>query len=177
MTDAVKDFTENTEQSDDLTMLAIHYKPLAFEILLNEELTLTNDIRQIPALNKFVDAVADRLELKKSLSQSIKLAVEEAVVNAMNYAYPIGTSGDISVKAIADSQLLRFIITDKGKAFDPTQIKKTDTTLNAEERPIGGLGILLVRELMDSVNYERVEDSNILTLGKQYHREQLTTEN
>ena len=86
----------------------------------------------------------------------------------MNYAYPLGTSGEISVKAIADCQLLRFIITDKGKAFDPTQIKKTDTTLNAEDRPIGGLGILLVRELMDSVNYERVGGCNILTLSKKY---------
>ena len=168
MTDAVKVFTEDTEQSDDLTMLAVHYTPLAYEIILNKELKLTNDIHQIPTLNKFVDSVASSLKLEKSLSQSIKLAIEEAVVNAMNYAYPLGTSGEISVKAIADSQLVRFIITDKGKAFDPTQIKKTDTTLNAEDRPIGGLGILLVRELMDSVNYERVGGCNILTLSKKY---------
>ena len=168
MTDAVKVFTEDTEQIDDLTMLAIHYTPLSNEAILNDELKLANDIKQIPTLNKFVDSVACRLQLEKSLSQSIKLAIEEAVVNAMNYAYPLGTSGEISVQAIADCQQMRFIITDKGKAFDPTQIKKTDTTLNAEDRPIGGLGILLVRELMDSVNYERVSGYNILTLSKKY---------
>ena len=177
MIEAVRIFTEDTEQSDDLTMLVIRYTPLAQENILKEELTLNNDIRQIPELNKFVDSVAVRLKIEKPMAQSIKLAVEEAVVNAMNYAYPMGTNGEISVRAIADCQLLRFIITDKGKAFDPTQIKKTDTTLNTEERPIGGLGILLVRELMDSVNYERIGDCNILTLGKQYNNEQLATGN
>ena len=169
MTDAVKVFTEDTKQSDDLTMLAIRYTPLTHETILKEELTLTNDIRQVPPLNKFVDSVAVRLQLEKSMAQSIKLAVEEAVVNVMSYAYPMGTHGEISVQAIADSQQIRYIITDKGKAFDPTKVMKTDTTLKAEDRPIGGLGILLVRELMDSVNYEYVDGRNILTLGKKYN--------
>ena len=168
MTDAVKVFTEDTKQSDDLTMLAIRYTPLTHETILKEELTLTNDIRKVPSLNKFVDSVAVRLQLEKSMAQSIKLAVEEAVVNVMSYAYPMGTHGEISVQAIADSQQIRYIITDKGKAFDPTKVMKTDTALKAEDRPIGGLGILLVRELMDSVNYEYVDGRNILTLGQKY---------
>ena len=169
MTDAVKVFTEDTKQSDDLTMLAIRYTPLTHETILKEELTLTNDIIQVQPLNKFVDSVAVRLQLEKSMAQNIKLAVEEAVVNVMSYAYPMGTHGEISVQAIADSQQIRYIITDKGKAFDPTKVMKTDTALKAEDRPIGGLGILLVRELMDSVNYEYVDGRNILTLGKKYN--------
>ncbi len=169
MTDAVKAFTEDTEQSDDLTMLTIRYTPLAHKTILKEELTLTNDIREIPALNNFVDTVSVRLQLGKPMAQNIKLAVEEAVVNVMSYAYPMGTHGEISVQAIADSQQIRYIITDKGKAFDPTKVMKTDTALKAEDRPIGGLGILLVRELMDSVNYEYVDGRNILTLGKKYN--------
>jgi sigma-B regulation protein RsbU (phosphoserine phosphatase) len=94
------------------------------------------------------------------------LAVEEAVVNVMSYAYPIGTKGDVTVQAKATGQWLKFIIIDQGKAFDPTLKGEADTTLNAEERPIGGLGIYLVRQLMDSINYERVDGHNVLTLRK-----------
>ena len=94
------------------------------------------------------------------------LAVEEAVVNVMSYAYPIGTEGEIQVDARATEQSLKFIITDQGKAFDPTQGGNADTSLSAEDRPIGGLGILLVQSLMDSINYERYEGKNVLTLKK-----------
>ena len=98
------------------------------------------------------------------------LAVEEAVVNVMSYAYPIGTQGDITIEAKATGQWLKVIITDQGKAFDPTQTNKVDTTLNAEDRPIGGLGILLVQQLMDTINYERVDGNNVLTLKKNFQQ-------
>ena len=96
------------------------------------------------------------------------LAVEEAVVNVMSYAYPLGTKGDIIVEATATDEWLKFIITDQGKAFDPTQGGNADTTLTAEDRPIGGLGVLLVQKLMDSINYERINGKNVLTLKKNY---------
>ena len=96
------------------------------------------------------------------------LALEEAVVNVMNYAYPIGTQGDVNITANCTDKDIKIIITDGGKAFDPTTTNKADTTLNAEERPIGGLGILLVQQLMDTINYERTDDKNVLTLKKSY---------
>ena len=67
---------------------------------------------------------------------------------------------------MCDGRTLRFQIIDSGVAFDPTLKEKADTTLTAEDRQIGGLGILLVRELMDSVNYERTDGKNVLTLIK-----------
>ena len=65
-----------------------------------------------------------------------------------------------------DSKTLLFIITDNGVAFDPTEKSPADTSLSATDRPIGGLGILLVSQLMDSVNYERIQGKNVLTLKK-----------
>ncbi|MBP5732105.1 MAG: ATP-binding protein [Bacteroidaceae bacterium] len=62
--------------------------------------------------------------------------------------------------------MLSFSIIDNGKRFDPTVRAEVDTTLSAEERSIGGLGIHLVRQLMDTINYEYVDDNNILTLSK-----------
>jgi sigma-B regulation protein RsbU (phosphoserine phosphatase) len=162
-----KRFANGERQSDDLTMLAIHYHRHEEIPVLHEQLSLSNDVHQVPELNNFVKSVADKLNLDPSLSSQLMLAVEEAVVNVMNYAYPIGTQGDIAVEAQATEQWLKFIITDEGKAFDPTQGGNADTTLSAEERPIGGLGILLVQQLMDSINYERINGKNVLTLKKE----------
>ena len=77
-----------------------------------------------------------------------------------------GTEGDVTVEVKSDGRQVKFVISDMGVAFDPTQTTDADTTLSAEDRPIGGLGILLVRKLMDSINYERVGGRNILTLRK-----------
>ena len=161
-------FADGAQQSDDLTMLAIHYHRPAETLVLNESLTLANDVKQVPVLNDFVKSVAGRLNLEPSLSSQLMLAVEEAVVNVMNYAYPIGTEGTVQIDAVATEQDLKFIITDQGKTFDPTQETHVDTTLDVEDRPIGGLGILLVQSLMDSINYECYDGKNVLTLKKSY---------
>ena len=165
-------FVNGAQQSDDLTMLALHYHRPEEALVLDKTLNLSNDVHQVPELNDFVKSVNSELNLASSLSSQLMLAVEEAVVNVMSYAYPIGTKGDVTVQAKATGQWLKFIIIDQGKAFDPTLKGEADTTLNAEERPIGGLGILLVKELMDSINYERNEGKNVLTLKKNYNNEQ-----
>jgi sigma-B regulation protein RsbU (phosphoserine phosphatase) len=66
----------------------------------------------------------------------------------------------------ANEQYLKIVINDWGTPFDPTAKGDVDTTLSAEERPIGGLGIHLVRQIMDSINYERTDGKNVLTLRK-----------
>ena len=162
----VQDFSNGTEQSDDLTLLAIRYLPKTFESNFSEQLTLKNDVRQVVQLSHFMKSVAERLELEPSLAKQLRLAVEEAVVNVMDYAYPKDTEGDVTIKVMSDGHWLRIQIIDSGVAFDPTAKEKTDITLSAEERQIGGLGILLVRELMDTINYERIHGQNILTLTK-----------
>jgi sigma-B regulation protein RsbU (phosphoserine phosphatase) len=96
----------------------------------------------------------------------MNLAMEEAVVNVMSYAYPVDTVGNVTITAESDGEQLQFTIIDSGTPFDPTAKEEVDTTLSAEERPIGGLGIHLVRQLMDSINYERIDGKNVLTLRK-----------
>ncbi len=160
-------FAGGAQQSDDLTMLALHYHRPEETVILDETITLSNDLKQVPELNNFVKSVGQRLNLEPSLSSQLMLAVEEAVVNVMSYAYPIGSEGEIRVDAQVTEQSLKFIITDEGKAFDPTTGGNADITLSVEDRPIGGLGILLVKKLMDSVNYERIEGKNVLTLTKE----------
>ena len=110
------------------------------------------------------------MNLETSLARQLRLAVEEAVVNVIEYAYPHGTEGNVGITMMFDGHRLKVVIDDSGVAFDPTAEKKVDTTLSAEERRVGGLGIHLVRELMDSINYERVNGHNILTLRKQINK-------
>ncbi len=167
MTDAVHAFVGDAEQSDDLTMMAIQYCPKhEDEERRRLSITLPNDIATVPKLQHFIDEVGREASLDASLTMSLNLAVEEAVVNVMEYAYPQGTIGTVSVVATMETDMLSFVISDSGSPFDPTSKAEVDTTLSVEERPIGGLGIHLVRQIMDSVCYERKDDKNILTLRK-----------
>lgn len=166
MTEAVKSFVGGASQSDDLTMLSISLAAANRTERLRQSLTVSNDIAEVPRLHAFTDDVNNQLGLDAALSMQITLAIEEAVVNVMNYAYPKGTRGEIVINAVADTSHLRYTITDSGAAFDPTNREQVDISLSAEDRPIGGLGIHLVRHCMDSINYERIADKNVLTLLK-----------
>lgn len=166
MTATVHAFVDEAEQSDDLTMLAIQYTKEQLDVRLARNLLLQNDVNQVPQLAQFVDEVCEAVGFDAATTMKMNLAIEEAVVNVMNYAYPQDTVGDIHVEAQANDVRLKFTITDSGSPFDPTAQQEADTTLTAEERPIGGLGIHLVRQIMDSINYERIDGKNILTLRK-----------
>ena len=166
MTTAVHDFVVNAEQSDDLTMMAIRYTKKQLDVRMQRSITLTNNIDEVPKLAEFVDIVCEAVGFDMSTTMSLNLAMEEAVVNVMNYAYPAGTTGIVNITAEANDERLKFVISDSGKPFDPTTKSEVDTTLSAEDRPIGGLGIHLVRQIMDSINYERTDGKNVLTLRK-----------
>ncbi len=128
-------------------------------------LTLPNDVQEVPQLNAFVDEVCETAGLDMSTTMKINLAIEEAVVNVMNYAYHNG-KGDVDIDAQINDEHLKFVIIDSGTPFDPTVKAEVDTTLSAEQRSIGGLGIHLIRQIMDTINYERVDNKNLLTLSK-----------
>ena len=169
MSDAVHQFVGNAEQSDDLTMLAIQYIKQQRDVKLRKVIVLPNDTQEVPRLAAFVDEVCEVVGFDATVTMQMNLAIEEAVVNVMEYAYPPGTRGDVTVEAVSNDVRLKFTIIDNGSPFDPTAKADVDTALSAEERPIGGLGIHLVRQLMDSINYERIDGQNILTLRKKLY--------
>ena len=168
VTEAVHQYVGDAEQSDDLTMLVIHYTPKQFESKLTETLVIKNDVHEVKRLNDFQKSVFAELNLEKPLGRKLQLAVEEAVVNVIDYAYPIETEGLIEIRMMYDGKSLKIMIIDSGVAFDPTLKEKADTTLSAEDRQIGGLGIHLVREIMDTINYIREGGKNVLTLIKNF---------
>ena len=166
MQDAVRKFVGQAPQSDDLTMLFIHYLNDTDADAMERHLILHNDIREIPQLAGFIKTIADEMNLDNGLAMSLNLALEEAVTNVIMYAYPKDSDGLVDIEAIMRKKSLDFIITDSGVPFDPTTVPVADVTLGVEERPIGGLGIFLVRKIMDTVNYSRVDGKNILSMTK-----------
>ena len=163
---AVDAFVGDAPQSDDLTMLLIHYlgqDPAAQQV---RHLVLHNDIQQIHQLETFMEAIAEDMNLDPALALNLNLALEEAVTNVISYAYPKGTDGLVEIDAVLQGKSLEFIIADSGTPFDPTARPDADITLSVEERPIGGLGIYLVRQIMDEIHYSRVDGKNRLSLIK-----------
>jgi anti-sigma regulatory factor (Ser/Thr protein kinase) len=133
---------------------------------MEHTLTLHNDVQEVPLLATFIDTICEENAMDMEMSMNINLAVEEAVVNVMNYAYPEGTVGEVRIDASVTDGLLTIIISDSGTPFDPTGKEDPDINLPAEERAIGGLGILLVRQFMDTVTYQHTDGKNILILMK-----------
>ena len=97
---------------------------------------------------------------------NLNLVLEEAVVNVINYAYPKEEHQYIYLSASMKDGSIVLVLTDTGKEFDPTAAPEADITLSADERQIGGLGIFLIRQIMNEVKYERIEGKNVLTLEK-----------
>jgi len=166
MTKKVHAFVNGAEQSDDLTLLAVQYTKQQLDVRFERSITLRNDIKEVPKLGEFMEYVCEAMGFDMATTMQMNLAIEEAVVNVMNYAYPDGMVGNVNIEAQANDVRLKFVISDNGKYFDPTTVAAVDTSLPAEERSIGGLGIFLVRQMMDSVNYERIGGFNVLTLRK-----------
>ena len=163
---AVQTFVGDAEQSDDLTMLAFQWMetgtdPTEAALPLKHSIVMRNDIQQIPTLAEWVES----LQIPEALNMTINLALEEAVTNVMLYAYP-DQNGKVLIEAEKSAEQITFVISDNGIPFDPTQKPEADITLSAEERAIGGLGIHLVRQIMDEISYERKDNKNILTLIK-----------
>ena len=146
-------------------MLFIHYLGKDKDIF-GTHLVLHNDIKQVSRLQDWLEALSPRLGIYESLIPGLNLALEEAVTNVIDDAYPEGGYGSVELDASREGDELKFVLSDNGKAFDPTAKPEVDITASVEDRPIGGLGIHMVRQIMDSVSYERKEEMNILTMTK-----------
>lgn len=135
---------------------------------MQKTLRIKNDIHELSMINQFLEEASEELGLSTAFAMSLNLVMEEAISNIIFYAYDKDTvvedAVDISL-ARQDGELVVTLI-DHGVAFDPTLKKDPDITLSAEERPIGGLGIFLIKKIMDEVSYKREGDRNFFIMKK-----------
>lgn len=174
--DEVKRHADTAEQSDDITILHVRLKGDKQEEPadngkingdgLTRTLAIKNNLAELSQLPEFLETIAAANGIDEIMITSLNLAIEEAMVNVINYAYPEGMEGDVVLTATCKGNTLSFTLEDNGKPFDPTRVPDADTSLSADERPIGGLGIFLVRQLMDTMTYEYKDGKNILTMTK-----------
>lgn len=133
---------------------------------MTTELVIKNEIDELNRLAEFVEELGERRGLDMALVMNLNLALEEVVSNIILYAFPQKTIEEIVINCVEGDSSLIFTISDRGIEFDPMEVEDADISLSAEERGIGGLGIFLVRQIMDEVKYERFDNKNILTIKK-----------
>jgi len=128
-------------------------------------LTVTADISSLEILQKFAVSCVTRFGGPDTLAGRVELVLEELLVNVFNYAYPEDTPGQVTLHCHLDDGNLIFAIKDQGVAFDPLARDDVDTSQDIDQRRIGGLGIHLVKNMVDSLTYERQDGSNVLTVA------------
>ena len=133
---------------------------------MKRDLTFKNDEQELSRVAEFMEAVCDELQLDMRAAMKLQLAIEEMVTNVIFYAYPEGTSADITLIAESDGKELTFVLSDSGKPFDPTAKEDADLDVNPMDREQGGMGILIVKNIMNEVSYQRLGDMNQLTMKK-----------
>ena len=170
---AERTFVHGIPQSDDISLLAIKYLGSDALHQYHRGISLLNDVKEIPALAIFVGSICEDMRFNQLTTDGVNLAVEEAVVNVMNYAYPEGTRATILLEVFADEESVRFVLCDDGKPFDPTASEEVDVENNVKNKIIGGMGIHLIRHYMDHIAYERKDGQNILTMTKKIKDNQI----
>jgi anti-sigma regulatory factor (Ser/Thr protein kinase) len=128
--------------------------------------TLVNRRAEIERLAHAVEAFGRTHALPDSVVFSLNLALDEIVSNIIRYAYDDGAKHEILVGLALEDGVVRVEIQDAGRAFNPLDVPPVDLTAAAEDRPVGGLGLHLVRSLMDGLEYRREDGRNVLTMTK-----------
>lgn len=132
-----------------------------------KSITAEAKIENIALVTDFVNSILEKNECSMKVQMEIDIVIDEIFSNIAYYAYAPG-SGEATVQVkIEDSpKRMELVFIDRGIPYNPLENKDPDVTLDIEERKIGGLGIFLVKEMMDEVLYEYVDGQNILKLIK-----------
>lgn len=163
-------FVGEAPQFDDLTMMCVHYignNPQKTGAFSSQEMTVEATLANIPAVTDFVDAQLEACGCPQKVVMQINIAIDELFGNIAHYAYDPET-GPATVRVEVEEEPMTVLITfiDHGKPYDPLAAADPDTTLSAEARKIGGLGVFLVKKTMDDISYEYKNGRNILHIRK-----------
>jgi len=173
----IDNFCDGAKQTDDITMLALQITEDREEAGIVEfsfpesdnpakELNVEAKLENFVKVMDFIDSELERFGYPLTLKNEINIAVEEIFINIADYAYE-PASGNVNISiSVTDKAIIKF--EDTGKPYNPLEQKNPDLEKSPEEREIGGLGIFLVRNLMDTVEYTRFDGRNILVMTKNF---------
>ena len=134
--------------------------------LLKLELKLYNDAAEIPRAHDALDQFAAAHGLAGPELARLHVALEEHLTNVISYGYDPGQPGVISLRFTFQPSWLGIEIEDDARTFNSSEAKEVDITLSLDAKPVGGLGLLLLRKCVDELNYHRENEHNVLVLKK-----------
>jgi len=128
------------------------------------ELSLHNRPQEIPRVHQALDELAARNGVTRSAIARLQLALEEHLTNVICHGYKAGQTGTITVRITLGPQAIRTEVEDDAAPFNPLDAPDVDTSLPLDQRPIGGLGVLMIRKSVDELDYRRAGGRNVLVL-------------
>ena len=160
----VQDFASDAPQSDDITLLVIEYTGLDKTREPTLSLRLKNDLAELGRLNQLLEEFAGLHGVPSEMVFRLTLVMEEILTNVISYGYEDEMEHEISVRLAWQEPEMAIEVEDDGQPFNPLEAPPPDTGKPLAERQIGGLGIHLVREMMDELEYRRENNRNIFIL-------------
>lgn len=130
---------------------------------------IRNQLSELERLHQTLADFCRQHSLSSAVSRDLNLALEEIVTNVITHGYTDNREHLIGVHFNLQPNEVSIDVEDDGQPFNPLEAQEVDTTIPLENRPIGGLGIHLVRKVTDGLEYKRLGDKNILTLKKKTH--------
>lgn len=149
-------FVGDADQFDDITMLCVEFKGNGRKA----EISLTPDAESVKTVAEFLDTTLEAWEIPMKVVSKLQIVADEIYSNIVRYSQ----AKNAKVTAVQNGTVLSLRFEDDGKPYDPTTAAEPDITASAEEREIGGLGIFIVRNMMDSMDYKYKDGHNVLTL-------------
>jgi PAS domain S-box-containing protein len=165
--ESVFEFQGNAEQFDDITALSLQYLGDKEYVMTKAfSVTIENQLNQMPQVIESFEAFGEKNELSFGVIQKFNIALDELLNNIISYGFQDDLEHEILVEVELRNERLIITLTDDGIPFNPFQNNPPDTKLSIDERNIGGLGIYIVKNLVDEYGYNRHADKNIITLVK-----------
>ncbi len=130
------------------------------------EVSLYNKASEIPLAHQALDRFAADHALPGKVVRALHLALEEHLTNVVTYGYRLGQAGHIRVRYALEANILSLEVEDDAQPFNPTKAPEVDTSLPLDAKPLGGLGLLMIRKSVDELKYRREDHRNILIMLK-----------
>ena len=156
--DDVESFVCEAEQFDDITMLCVRLNEIESDI----SITVVPSMETVSQVAEFMETEMEKFEVSPKISMKLLIAIDEIYSNIVRYSG--ATQATVSINKIENTLKLQF--KDNGIPYNPLDAKEPDITASAEDRSIGGLGIFMVKKMLDNVEYKNIDNCNVLTLTK-----------
>ena len=166
---SVMDFQGEAEQADDITILAFEYlEPILNETVYSKTVRIKNELTEIDRLNDIFNNLCEEYKIPTLIYRKFNIVFDELINNIVSYGYSDDEKHEIKININITKDQLVVSLEDDAMAFNPLKLGAPETHASIEDREIGGIGIHMVKKLMDNVSYKRYIKKNLTILYKKY---------